>query len=114
MEDPQLALQSVNEPFEELVRAVTEGLSKEDEPTEPVTEDKALADALTGITQQLAMLDAKVSAIEANPQQVVSNLVPERRSIDPALLQKPQTEQKSETPKLQAQIRERAGLPPIG
>jgi cation transport regulator ChaB len=113
MEDSQLALQSVNEPFEELARSIQEGLAKEDELTEPVTEDKALADAISTMTQQLALLNAKVDAIEANPQQIVAAQIPERRSVNtPEIFAQPQ-EEKSETPGLQNLVRKGMGLEPI-
>ena len=116
MEDPQLALQSVNEPFEELVQSVQEGLSREvEEPKPASTQDTAIAEALASVTQQLAVMDAKISALDTNPRQIADNQIPERKSISAEMLLNQQPEKKkSDTPGLQAIVRANTGLPPIG
>ncbi len=105
MDNPQEAIKSINEPFEELARAVQEGLVKE-EPAEEV----AVANALADMAKNLAVLTAEVTALKSNPQQAVAPQIPERRSISPELLAQPE-QQKSETPNLRKLILEKAGLP---
>jgi len=89
MDNPQEAVQYINEPFEELARAVQEGLVKEETVEEPVVEDVAVANALSDMAKNLAVLTAEVTALKSNPQQVVAPQIPERRSISPELLAKP-------------------------
>jgi len=110
MDNPQEAVRSINEPFEELARAVQEGLVKEETAEEPVVEDVAVANALSDMAKNLAVLTAEVAALKSSPQQVVAPQIPERRSISPELLLQPE-QQKSETPNLRRIIREKAGLP---
>jgi len=110
MDNPQEAIQSINEPFEELARAVQEGLAKEEPAEDAVVEDVAVATALSDMAKSLAVLTAEVTALKSNPQQVVAPQIPERRSISPELLMQPE-QQKSETPNLRKLIREKAGLP---
>ena len=110
MDNPQEAIKSINEPFEELARAVQEGLAKEEPAEEVVVEDVAVANALADMAKNLAVLTAEVTALKSNPQQVVAPQIPERRSISPELLAQPE-QQKSETPNLRKLIREKAGLP---
>jgi hypothetical protein len=113
MDNPQEAVRSINEPFEELARAVQEGLVKEETAEEPVVEDVAVANALSDMAKNLAVLTAEVAALKSSPQQVVAPQIPERRSISPELLAKPYVEEKAKSP-IREIARASVGLDPIG
>jgi len=104
-------LQSVNEPLEELVRAIQEGLSKEEEvPAQEAVQEDAIAKALSELSGQISLLNAEVAALKSSPQQIVDSQIPQRRSITNPNLLLQQEEQKSPTPKLHEQVRRSVGL----
>ena len=101
--NPQEALQMIQEPFESLMLVIQSGVAKT-EPEEEVeaTENSEIVKALSVITQELGVLNAKMSAFESQPQNVLPEQpeVPIRRSLSPELFLQPVAETKSETPKL--------------
>jgi cation transport regulator ChaB len=111
--NPQEALQMVQEPFEALAAVIQSGFSQE-EPEEEVevTQDTAVAKALSSLAEELGLLRAEVSTLKSQPQAVLPEqpVVPQRRSINPSLLAKAPAEKKSETPKLRSMVEASVGL----
>jgi len=107
--DPQESLRMMQEPFEALAAVIQNGFAK-DEVEEEKSEsmDNQLAEVLTRLSEEVGMLRSELAIMKSQPQNQPQ--VPVRRSINPALLQKPQQEQKSETPKLSSLIRQSVGL----
>jgi cation transport regulator len=112
MEDVQVALQTIQEPFELLGRSIQESFVREEPQTETsgdISEfQKMLAEFKSGIDQEFALLRAEISATKTEiPEQVQ---IPERRSINPQLIRGQPAEAESKTPKLKAIIDRSVGL----
>ena len=114
MDDSQAALQTVQEPFEVLVRAIQENLVHE-EPEEPATEptvESSIAQMLSEfkneIGQEFGLIRAEIAASKAFKEPVI-NQAPIRRSIRPELVLQPTVPQ-SKTPNLKAIVDRSVGL----
>lgn len=114
MDDSQAALQTMQEPFEVLVRSIQDSMvQKEPEVAEEVEAvEDGVAQLLSTFREEIGLLRAEISALKqpATKQEEVPQ-VPERRSVgfSPELLAKP-TEQKSETPKLRQIVERSVGI----
>jgi len=110
--DAQEALQMVQEPFEALAAVIQNGFAQEEpEEVAEVTEDPALTELRSFMQEQFGLLQSQMATLKSQPQAVIEKpQVPQRRSINPNLLAKVSTEQKSETPKLRAMIEQSVGL----
>jgi len=115
MDDSTAALQTMQEPFEFLVRSIQENLVRE-EPhqvtEEPVSDETSiaqlLADLKESMSQEIGLLRAEVAAVKSTaPQQV--DQAPPRRSIPPNLVLQP-TEQETKFPKLRSIVEKSVGL----
>ena len=115
MDDSQAALQTVQEPFEVLVRAIQENLVREEpeealvEPTVESSIAQMLSDFKNEIGQELGLLRAEVAASKSSAPEQVVDQAPPRRSIRPELVLQP-TEQKSTTPNLKVIVDKSVGL----
>jgi hypothetical protein len=110
--DAQEALQMVQEPFEALAAVIQNGFAQEEpeEVTAEVSQDTAIAEAISGLREEMGLLRAEITTIKSQPQDVIKQpQVPQRRSVNPALLAKPSTEKKSETPKLRSIVEKSVG-----
>lgn len=112
LQDPQEALRMVQEPFEALAAVIQAGFAKEEtEEEKSESVDSQLAEVLNGLREEVGLLRSELATMKAQAQPVGQQQVPVRRSLDPALLQKPQQEKpKSETPVLRSIIEKSVGL----
>ena len=115
MDDSQAALQTVQEPFEVLVRAIQDNIVKveTEELTAESTVESSIAQMLsefkTELGQEIGLLRAEVAASKVPATEQVVDQAPPRRSIRPELVLQP-TEQKSPTPNLKAIVDKSVGL----
>ena len=115
MDDSQAALQTVQEPFEVLVRAIQDNIVKvetEELPAESTVES-SIAQMLTEfkneIGQEFGLIRAEIAASKSSAPEQVVDQAPPRRSIRPELVLQP-TEPKSTTPNLKAIVDRSVGL----
>lgn len=106
--DPQESLRMMQEPFEALAAVIQNGFSQEEVEAKSESVDNQLAEVLAGLREEVGMLRSELATMKSQPADQPQ--VPVRRSINPALLQKPQDKQESETPKLSSMIRQSVGL----
>ena len=115
MDDSQAALQTVQEPFEVLVRAIQDTIVQvepEELPAESTVEssiEKILSDFRNEIGQEFGLMRAEIAASKSSAPEQVIEKGPPRRSINPKLVLQP-TEQKSSTPNLKAIVDKSVGL----
>lgn len=114
MDDSQAALQTMQEPFEVLVRSIQDSMvQKEPEVAEEVEAvEDGVAQLLSTFREEIGLLRAEISALkQPATKQEESPQVPVRRSVgfSPELLAKPM-EQKSETPKLRQIVERSVGI----
>jgi len=115
MDDSTIALQTMQEPFEFLVRSIQDNLVREEPQQvteEPVSAESSIAELLAdfkeSMSQEIGLLRAEVAAVKSAPKAEVEQ-VPQRRSIPPQLVLQP-TEQKSQFPKLRSIVEKSVGL----
>ena len=89
----QEALVAIQEPFEALMLVIQSGVAKSDvENIAEITEDPAIAELKSFVTEQFGLLQSQMAAMKAAPQGVVNDglppppEVPVRRSMAPSLL----------------------------
>ena len=115
MDDSQTALQTVQEPFEVLVRAIQDNIVKvetEELPAESTVESsiaQMLSDFKNEIGQEFGLIRAEIAASKSSAPKQVVDQAPPRRSIRPELVLQP-TEPKSTTPNLKAIVDKSVGL----
>jgi flagellar hook-basal body complex protein FliE len=117
MDDAQAALQTIQEPFEVLGKAIQDNLiTQEPEavPEEPVSVEGNIAQLLsefrTEMSQEIGLLRAEIAAVKPGEQPQAPQ-IPQRRSmgLSPELIAKP-AEQKSKTPKLREIVDRSVGI----
>lgn len=103
-EDPQAALEKIQEPFNQLGAIVKAGVDEAETKDIPVGEAsmaaavaKAISKELEPIVRQMGLLQAQMQNVPVQPD----NVVPNPYNISPTLLAKP-LEKKSDTPGLRA------------
>jgi len=119
MDDANAALQTMQEPFEALIRSIQNSVVKhEPEIVSDESEDgekdivKMLSEFRDSINQEFGLLRAEIAAVKTvSKSETQAPFVPERRSIglSPELLLKP-TEKKSDTPKLREIVERSVGI----
>jgi len=114
MDDAQVALQTMQEPFEVLVRSIQDSMIQPEPevlPEEPVADD-GMAQLLSTFREEIGLLRAEMAALKQPvAKQEEGPKAPPRRSIglSPELLMKPE-EQKSKTPKLREIVNRSVGI----
>jgi len=111
LSDPQESLRMMQEPFEALAAVIQSGFAQEEpEETSESTTDSQIVEVLNAFREEMGLFKAEVSQMLQQQTEPPQPQVPIRRSINPALLQKPVTEKQSETPKLRSLVEKSVGL----